>query len=606
MKNRNTEILKSYLPFLILVAIGIVLYFSFSYINSTPIDTLSYDQFLKQVDEGRITKLAINPNDFYASGEYIVQGKPNQRFEVIIPPQLVEQVTTKLEVKGVNFSFEAPSDNFFANLLSWALPFIIMFGFWFLMMRSMQGGGSQVINFGKSKAKLFMDDKPRITFKDVGGIPEVKEELQEIIDFLRDTKRFAVMGAKVPRGVLLVGPPGCGKTYISRAVAGEAKVPFFSVSGSEFVEMFVGVGASRVRDLFEQAKRYAPALIFIDEIDAVGRQRGAGLGGGHDEREQTLNQLLVEMDGFDPHIGIIIIAATNRPDILDTALLRPGRFDRRVVIDLPTQMERDDILRYHAKNKPMKTDSDLTMIAKRTAGFSGADLENLLNEAAILATRKRKKEIDKTDVEEAIDRIIAGPQKKTRVLMPEEKKRVAYHESGHAIIMAKIGPEPVHRISIVSRGMALGYTLPLPSEDRYLRSKEELENMITGILGGRAAEKVVFGEISTGASDDIKKATDLAKKMVMQFGMSSLGPVAFGHQQELIFLGRDFSSTPDYSEETGKQIDAEIRKIINQAMDKAIDTLEKNRKTMDELAKTLLEKETVEDKELKDILSKEL
>ncbi|MBP6927233.1 MAG: ATP-dependent zinc metalloprotease FtsH [Caldisericia bacterium] len=604
--NKNQDSVKTYIPIIILVAVGVLLYFFFSAFNASPKQTLTYSEFYKSLQAGEISSLAIDVNSFYTEGELSPKepGKPSIKFEVTIPPQFAEEVTHLAMEKGIKvLEFEPPSSNFILELLNYLGPFLIIIFFWFMMSRSMQGSGSQVLSFGKSKAKLFMDDKPRITFKDVAGIPEVKEELQEIIDFLKDPKRFAVMGAKVPRGVLLVGPPGCGKTYISRAVAGEAKVPFFSVSGSEFVEMFVGVGASRVRDLFEQAKKYAPALIFIDEIDAVGRQRGAGLGGGHDEREQTLNQLLVEMDGFDPHVGIIIIAATNRPDILDVALLRPGRFDRRVMIDLPTLMEREAILKYHAKNKPMAQNVDLAVVAKRTAGFSGADLENLLNESAIIATRRRKKEVENKDVEEAIDRVIAGPQKRTRVLGTEEKKKVAYHEAGHALVTHVLGPEIVHRISIVSRGMALGYTLPLPVEDKYLSSKDELEKNVAGILGGTAAERVVFNEISTGASNDIRKATDIARKMVTEYGMSSLGPIAFGHPAEMVFLGRDFSASPDYSDETGRMIDQEIRKIISDGLERAIKTVQNNRETMDRLVEVLLEKETLEAEELQKLFS---
>jgi len=604
--NKNQDSVKTYIPIIILVAVGVLLYFFFSAFNASPKQTLTYSEFYKSLQAGEISSLAIDVNSFYTEGELSPKepGKPSIKFEVTIPPQFAEEVTHLAMEKGIKvLEFEPPSSNFLLELLNYLGPFLIIIFFWFMMSRSMQGSGSQVLSFGKSKAKLFMDDKPRITFKDVAGIPEVKEELQEIIDFLKDPKRFAVMGAKVPRGVLLVGPPGCGKTYISRAVAGEAKVPFFSVSGSEFVEMFVGVGASRVRDLFEQAKKYAPALIFIDEIDAVGRQRGAGLGGGHDEREQTLNQLLVEMDGFDPHVGIIIIAATNRPDILDVALLRPGRFDRRVMIDLPTLMEREAILKYHAKNKPMAQNVDLAVVAKRTAGFSGADLENLLNESAIIATRRRKKEVENKDVEEAIDRVIAGPQKRTRVLGTEEKKKVAYHEAGHALVTHVLGPEIVHRISIVSRGMALGYTLPLPVEDKYLSSKDELEKNVAGILGGTAAERVVFNEISTGASNDIRKATDIARKMVTEYGMSSLGPIAFGHPAEMVFLGRDFSASPDYSDETGRMIDQEIRKIISDGLERAIKTVQNNRETMDRLVEVLLEKETLEAEELQKLFS---
>lgn len=603
MKQNKQDAFKPYLPFLIIVGIAILLYFAFSFMNKPQVDTISYSDFMTAMNGNKVKSVNIDPSNYAVTGEYTSDtGKTS--FEVVIPPELVEKVTKDLETRAIKISFEAPSENFFLILLTNIGPFILILVFWFFMMRSMQGSGNQVFNFGKSKARLFLDDRPRITFKDVAGIPEVKEELKEVIDFLREPKRFTAMGAKVPRGVLLVGPPGCGKTYISRAVAGEAKVPFFSVSGSEFVEMFVGVGASRVRDLFDQAKRYAPALIFIDEIDAVGRQRGAGLGGGHDEREQTLNQLLVEMDGFEPNAGVIIIAATNRPDILDTALLRPGRFDRRVVIDMPTQMEREAILKYHSRNKPMADDFEIETIAKRTAGFSGADLENLLNEAAIIATRRQKKRIEHDDVEEAIDRVLAGPQKRTRVLGSVEKQKVAYHEAGHAVIMHVLGPEPVHRISIVSRGMALGYTTPLQTEDKYLRTQDDLSNTISGLMGGMCAEKIVFGEISTGASNDIRKATDLAKKMVMEFGMSKLGPVAFGNPPETVFLGRDFMGQADHSEETGKLIDAEVMRIINTASERATQAITKNRAILDELVSKLLEHETLDEDKLNEILSK--
>ncbi len=603
MKQNKQDAFRPYLPFIIIVGIAILLYFAFSFMGKPQVDTISYSDFMTALNGNKIKSVNIDPSNYAVTGEYTSDtGKTS--FEVVIPPELVEKVTKDIETRAIKISFEAPSENFFLILLTNIGPFILILVFWFFMMRSMQGSGNQVFNFGKSKARLFLDDRPRITFKDVAGIPEVKEELKEVIDFLREPKRFTAMGAKVPRGVLLVGPPGCGKTYISRAVAGEAKVPFFSVSGSEFVEMFVGVGASRVRDLFDQAKRYAPALIFIDEIDAVGRQRGAGLGGGHDEREQTLNQLLVEMDGFEPNAGVIIIAATNRPDILDTALLRPGRFDRRVVIDMPTQMEREAILKYHSRNKPMADDFEIETIAKRTAGFSGADLENLLNEAAIIATRRQKKRIEHDDVEEAIDRILAGPQKRTRVLGAVEKQKVAYHEAGHAVIMHVLGPEPVHRISIVSRGMALGYTTPLQTEDKYLRTQDDLSNTISGLMGGMCAEKIVFGEISTGASNDIRKATDLAKKMVMEFGMSKLGPVAFGNPPETVFLGRDFMGQADHSEETGKLIDAEVMRIINTASERAAQAITKNRAILDELVSKLLEQETLDEDKLNEILSK--
>ncbi len=601
MKPKPTGNYRSFLPVLIIVALGLTLFFSFSDWGKTDYEILSYDEFHQAVESKYVTEITISPLNYQAKGIMTSSGE-EIHFETAIPPELVDEIADLLLENSVKVTFEPPSENIFMVIITNLAPFILIIFFWLFMMRSMQGGGGQVMNFGKSKAKLFLDDRPKISFKDVAGVEEIKEELQEIIDFLIKPKKFKLMGAKVPRGVLLVGPPGCGKTYISRAVAGEAKVPFFSVSGSEFVEMFVGVGASRVRDMFAQAKKYAPALIFIDEIDAVGRQRGAGLGGGHDEREQTLNQLLVEMDGFDPNIGVIIIAATNRPDILDSALLRPGRFDRRVVMDMPTQLEREAILKYHGRNKPIDEEVDAKIIAGRTAGFTGADLENLLNEAAIIATRREKKIIERDDVEEAIDRVLAGPQRRSRVLGEEEKKKVAYHEGGHAVVMHHLGPESVHRISIVSRGQALGYTSPLPTEDKYLRSESELTNTIAGLLGGTSAEMLIFNEISTGASNDITRATEIAKKMVRELGMSELGPIAYGHASNQVFLGRELSSTPDYSDETGRLIDKEIQSIIGAAHKKAAEVLKNNRDQLDRLVVELLKAETLDGDELKKIL----
>jgi cell division protease FtsH len=601
MKPKPTGNYRSFLPVLIIIALVITSLVMFSNLGKTDYEILSYDEFHQAVESKYITEVTISPLNYQAKGIMTASGT-NVDFETAIPPELVDEITDLLLENSVKLTFEPPSENIFMVIITNLAPFILIIFFWLFMMRSMQGGGGQVMNFGKSKAKLFLDDRPKISFKDVAGVEEIKEELQEIIDFLIKPKKFKLMGAKVPRGVLLVGPPGCGKTYISRAVAGEAKVPFFSVSGSEFVEMFVGVGASRVRDMFAQAKKYAPALIFIDEIDAVGRQRGAGLGGGHDEREQTLNQLLVEMDGFDPNIGVIIIAATNRPDILDSALLRPGRFDRRVVMDMPTQLEREAILKYHGRNKPIHEDVDAKIIAGRTAGFTGADLENLLNEAAIIATRREKKIIERDDVEEAIDRVLAGPQRRSRVLGEEEKKKVAYHEGGHAVVMHHLGPESVHRISIVSRGQALGYTSPLPTEDKYLRSESELTNTIAGLLGGTSAEMLIFNEVSTGASNDITRATEIAKKMVRELGMSELGPIAYGHASNQVFLGRELSSTPDYSDETGRLIDKEIQLIIGAAHKKAAEVLKNNRDQLDRLVVELLKAETLDGDELKNIL----
>ena len=496
----------------------------------------------------------------------------------------------------------------FGSLTSW-LPIIIVVGlFLFALSLMRQGpmGGDQekAFSFGKSRARKIEGNRPAVVFTDVAGADEAKEELREIVEFLKHPLKFASLGARVPRGLLLVGPPGTGKTLLARAVAGEAGVPFFSISGSEFVEMFVGVGASRVRDLFSQAKQNAPCIIFIDEIDAVGRQRGTGLGGGHDEREQTLNQILVELDGFDKGTSLIVIAATNRPDILDPALLRPGRFDRQVVLDRPDLRGREAILEVHARGKPLDKDIDLGVLAKQTPGFSGADLENLINEAAILAARRNKKVIQMQELEEAIDRVIAGPERKSRVITPKEKAITAYHEAGHALVAHILSNvDPVHKISIIPRGMMGGYTRILPTEDRYLWSKAQLVDTLAWALGGRAAEELIFGDISTGASNDIERATDIARKMVCQYGMSEkLGPVAFGRKQELIFLGRDMGEQRNYSDEIAREIDKEIRRLIDNAYHHALEVLNANRGRLTRLADALIAKETLEGQELMDLL----
>jgi cell division protease FtsH len=476
------------------------------------------------------------------------------------------------------------------------LPVIIFGALLLFMMRQAQGSNNQALSFGKSRARMFMGNKPTITFADVAGVEEAKQELAEVVEFLKYPEKFAALGARIPRGVLLVGPPGTGKTYLSRAVAGEAGVPFFSISGSEFVEMFVGVGASRVRDLFDQAKRNAPCIVFVDEIDAVGRQRGAGLGGSHDEREQTLNQILVEMDGFDTNTNVIVLAATNRPDVLDPALLRPGRFDRRVVLDNPDIRGRKAILEVHSRGKPLDPEVDLNVLAKQTPGFSGADLANLLNEAAILAARRNKKTITMAELEEAIDRVIAGPERKSRVISEREKTIAAYHEVGHALV-AKMLPNtyPVHKLSIVARGMMGGYTRYLPPEDEYMQTRSQFEDQLCAMLGGYAAEEIVFQEITTGASNDLEKATELARRMVTQYGMSrKLGPRTFGKKEELIFLGRDISETRNYSDATAHMIDEEVSDIINKAHRTAKEILTKHRAKLDEIARLLIREETID------------
>ena len=485
------------------------------------------------------------------------------------------------------------------------LPLIIIVGVVIFIMRQAQGSNSQAMSFGKSKARVITANRPSVTFNDVAGAVEAKEELQEIVEFLKFPERFAALGARIPGGVLLVGPPGTGKTLISRAVAGEAGVPFFSISGSEFVEMFVGVGASRVRDLFDQAKKNAPCIVFIDEIDAVGRQRGAGLGGSHDEREQTLNQILVEMDGFDTNTNVIVIAATNRPDILDPALLRPGRFDRTVVLDAPDVRGRREILDVHATGKPLAADVKLDVVAKETPGFSGADLANLLNEAAILAARRRKKKITNAELEEAVDRVMAGPERKSRILTGKEKEIVAYHEGGHALVARMIpGHDPVHKVTIVPRGMAGGYTRYLPENEHRLAGKSYYEGFLASALGGHTAETLVFGEMTTGAHDDLSKATSIARNMVTQWGMSEkLGPRTFGKKESLVFLGRDISEQRDYSERIAEQIDEEVRELLDRARDRARSILSENRHTLDLIAKKLMEQETLEGDELQAFLS---
>ena len=482
------------------------------------------------------------------------------------------------------------------NILGGLIPFILIGGLLFFMMRQAQGSNNQALSFGKSRARMFMGNKPTVTFSDVAGVEEAKQELEEIVEFLKFPDKFVALGARIPKGLLLVGPPGTGKTLISRAVAGEAGVPFFSISGSEFVEMFVGVGASRVRDLFDQAKRNSPCIVFVDEIDAVGRQRGAGLGGSHDEREQTLNQILVEMDGFDTNTNVIVIAATNRPDVLDPALLRPGRFDRQVVLDRPDIRGRSAILQVHAKGKPLETTVTLETLAKQTPGFSGADLANLLNEAAILAARRNKRKIGMSELEEAIDRVVAGPARKSRIISEREKAITAYHEVGHALVARMLpNTDPVHKVSIVARGQAGGFTMLLPTEDRYLWSKPQFEDMLAYALGGHVAELIIFGDVTTGASNDIERVTKIARSMVTEYGMSSrIGPMALGHKDELVFLGRDFGEQRNYSEQTAREVDEEIRRLIQDAFDKAYHVLQQNKTRLVMISERLIKEETLE------------
>ena len=559
---------------------------------------LTYTDFVTKVQAGEVKDIKFEISDVVQTGTGTL--KDGTKFTTIAP-LYDASLYPLLIAKGVQGDFNKVQTSIWLTLLVNVLPYVLLIGLWLFMMQRMQGGqNNQVFSFGKSKAKLFMDNRPRVTFKDVAGLDEAKEETGELIDYLKNPKKFSAMGAKIPKGALLVGPPGCGKTLLARAISGEAKVPFFNVSGSEFVEMFVGVGASRVRDLFAQAKQYAPCIVFIDEIDAVGRHRGAGIGGGNDEREQTLNQLLVEMDGFDANKGIIILAATNRPDVLDPALLRPGRFDRRVVVDLPDAKGREEILKVHASDKPFAVDVMFVTIAKETAGFTGADLENLLNESALLAVRRGKTDITMEEVEEAIDKVIAGPQKKSRVISDDERRRIAYHESGHAVVgKALAAREEVHRISIVSRGMALGFTLQLPTEDRYMRTSEELLREVAGLLGGSASEKLFLGSISTGPSNDLERATDVVHRMIRAYGMSEkLGPLTYGKTSDLVFLGKELSEERNYSEETAQTIDAEARRLVEEQYQRATEVLEMNRAVLENLVTVLLDKETLQGPEL--------
>ncbi len=567
-------------------------------IQQTPSSRISYTQFYQKVEANDIRKVAIVGHD--VSGE-----ETDGTHFVTTLPDGDRDVYTALRNHKVDVSVDTATASPFFGMLVQLIPFAIFGLILLFILRQAQSGGSQALSFGRSRAKLLNENRPKVTFNDVAGVEEAKEELGEVVEFLKYPKKFQALGARIPKGVLLLGPPGSGKTLLARAIAGEAGVPFFSISGSDFVEMFVGVGASRVRDLFEQAKKSAPCIIFIDEIDAVGRQRGAGLGGGHDEREQTLNQLLVEMDGFDQNTGVILIAATNRPDVLDPALLRPGRFDRQVVVDRADVKGRAAILAVHAKNKPLSKEITLDTLAKRTPGFSGADLENLLNEAALLAARRNKSIIEMADCDEAIDRVVAGPERKSLVMSQKEKENTAYHESGHAIVGGMLpNADPVHKVTIIPRGMALGITWSLPDEDRHSRTKNELLAQITMALAGRISEEIKFGDVTTGASNDFEKATELARRMVTQYGMSdTLGPIQYGRGSHQVFLGRDFGDERNYSEEVASKINVEVRKIIDECYGNARMILEANWDKVERMVNSLLEHETCDAEEVAAILS---
>ncbi|MGD9677817.1 MAG: ATP-dependent zinc metalloprotease FtsH [Vulcanibacillus sp.] len=587
---------------ILLLTIGVI---SFLTKPTTPIEQISYSQFQEELTTGKYNEVIARPDGLTYRIEAIYSNNDGGQHIYTIAPDSESSLTYLTNAPNIKLSFlEQERESIWITFLTSMIPFIIIFVLFFFLLNQTQGGGNKVMNFGKSRAKLYNEEKKKATFKDVAGVDEEKEELVEIVDFLQDPRKYVALGARIPKGVLLVGPPGTGKTLLARAVAGEAGVPFFSISGSDFVEMFVGVGASRVRDLFENAKKNSPCIIFIDEIDAVGRQRGAGLGGGHDEREQTLNQLLVEMDGFGDNEGIIMIAATNRADILDPALLRPGRFDRQIMVDRPDVKGREQILVVHKRNKPMATDVELGIVARRTPGFTGADLENLLNESALLAARRNKKEITMIEVDDAIDRVIAGPEKRSRIISEKEKNIVAYHESGHTIVGYHLNnADNIHKVTVIPRGNAGGYTVMLPKEDRSFMTKPELLDKIVGLLGGRVAEELVLGEISTGAHNDFERATEIARRMVTEFGMSEkLGPMQFGKSQREVFLGRDYTNQPSYSDKIAYDIDIEIKSIIDSCYIKCKEVLEEYRDELELVAQSLMVKETLDAEDIKQLI----
>jgi len=591
-----------------LILIGVAALFWYKTASVKPgRQELAYSTFLRDIEAGRVDTARVGKDQI--RGTLKAEG-PGQREEYVVSVptgDAQKRLIDALDTHGAKVVFERPgiSDVWTTTLITFLLTGALLVGFWIFIMRQAQSGGSQALSFGRSRAKRTTEGMPKVTFDDVAGVDEAKQELMEVVDFLQNAKRYQTLGARIPKGVLLLGPPGCGKTLLARAVAGEAGVPFFHISGSDFVEMFVGVGASRVRDLFEQAKANRPCIVFIDEIDAVGRQRFAGLGGGHDEREQTLNQLLVEMDGFDPNTGVILVAATNRPDVLDPALLRPGRFDRRIVVDNPDLNGRKDILGVHVKGKPVADDADLEVLARRTPGFSGADIANMVNEAALLAAREGKLKIEMSDFEASIDRVVAGPERKSRLISEEEKQILAHHESGHALL-AELLPkaDPLHKTSILPRGMALGYTMQLPLEDKYITSRGELLDDIAVLMGGRVAEELVFNEQTTGAANDLERATELARRMVTEFGMTEeVGPLVFARRHGLPFLGRDLVEDHQYSEDVANRIDQEVRKIVDECHDRARTLLNAHRETLEKIVALLLEKETIERAEFRAVMA---
>jgi cell division protease FtsH len=589
---------KSYRSIIFWIAAGIIIIVLYSLLQTPGAikREINFSEFMDEVERGNINEVTITGSQL--KGKFT----DGQAFKSVAPPQYDDLVKILREHNIIITVKDTSRSPWFSYLFTW-FPILLLILFWVFFMRQMQAGGNKALSFGKSRAKLFSGVQKKVTFKDVAGVEEAKEELQEIIGFLKDPQRFQKLGGRIPKGVLLVGAPGTGKTLLARAVAGEAGVPFFSISGSDFVEMFVGVGASRVRDLFEQGKKHAPCLIFIDEIDAVGRQRGAGLGGGHDEREQTLNQLLVEMDGFDSNEGIILIAATNRPDILDSAILRPGRFDRRIVVNMPDVKGREDILKVHIKNIPLNKDVELKVLARSTPGFSGADLANLVNEAALLAARHGQEDVTMQDMESSKDKVLMGVERKSMIISDEEKKSTAYHEAGHALIAALI-PEadPIHKVTIIPRGLALGITQQLPLDDRYTYSKTYLEAQLSVLMAGRVAENLFLNKTTTGAANDFERATDIARKMVCQYGMSDLGPLTFGERDDLVFLGKDLAMHKNFSEKTAELIDVEVKKIITRNFERAKNLLEKNGSALNTIAEALLDKEVLSSDEIEDII----
>jgi cell division protease FtsH len=585
---------KTILFWVLILATAVLLYNLVQHTASRGAQEFNFTKFLEELERDNVRDVVIADSDVTGHLK-----SNNEQFKTAIPVEYPELINL-LRDKRVQMKFEKPSQSpWLAALVSWA-PFLFLIGFWIFFMRQMQSGGNKALSFGKSRARLLTAHQKKVTFKDVAGVEEAKEELQEIIDFLKEPQKFQKLGGRIPKGVLLVGPPGTGKTLLARAIAGEANVPFFSISGSDFVEMFVGVGASRVRDLFEQGKKNAPCIIFIDEIDAVGRHRGAGLGGGHDEREQTLNQLLVEMDGFESNEGVILIAATNRPDVLDPALLRPGRFDRRVVVARPDVKGREGILAVHVRKIPLSDDVDISVVARSTPGFSGADLANLVNEAALNAARMNQKTVTHEDFEMAKDKVLMGVARKSLIISDHEKRVTAYHEAGHAMVAAMVeGADPLHKVTIIPRGMALGVTQQLPVDDRHTYPRAYLEGQLAIMMGGRLAEELFLETMTTGAGNDIEQATELARKMVCQYGMSSLGPLTFGKQEEQIFLGREIAQHRDYSEQTALAIDDEVRKFIMQGYDRAKSLLNENREALIRIAEALLERESLDAAEIK-------